>query len=124
VTNKNVNWRAFYGLVHYDIKPWLGLSFRYGIFNDPDGARTGVKQTLQSFTLAPIVRLSRLIPDLKPVGATYARTRHPLDWVNIKLEYRLNLSNRNVFSDAAQGVPILEGHQTSQQVTLQFVVNF
>jgi len=124
VTNKNVNWLAFYGLVHYDIKPWLGLSFRYGIFNDQDGARTGVRQTLQSFTLVPILRLSRLIPGLRPVGVTYARTQHPLDWVDMKLEYRFNLSNRNVFTDAAQGVPISDGHKTSQQVTLQFVVNF
>jgi hypothetical protein len=124
VNDKYVTWLGFYGLAHYDIKPWLGLSFRYGIFDDHDGSRTGVRQTLQSFTLAPIVRLSRLIPDLRPVGATYARTRHPLDWVDVKLEYRFNLSNKDVFSDAGQGIPISEGHKTSQQVTVQFVVNF
>jgi len=104
--------------------PWLGLGFRYGIFNDTDGARTGVSQTLQSFTLAPIVHLSRLIPDLRPVGVTYARSRHPLDWVDIRLEYRVNLSNRNVFSNSAPAVPITQADKTSQQVTLQFVVNF
>lgn len=126
VSNKTVNWLAFYGLVHYDFLPWLGASFRYGIFDDEDGARTGVKQVLQSFTLAPIFRLSRLIPDLRPVGATYARTRHPLDWVDVKLEYRFNLSNKNVFSDASPAVPFTAADvaKTSQQVTLQFVVNF
>jgi Putative beta-barrel porin-2, OmpL-like. bbp2 len=123
-SNKSVNWLAFYGLIHYDIMPWLGLSFRYGIFDDQDGARTGVKQVLQSFTVVPTVRLSRLIPDLRPVGATYARTRHPLDWVDVKLEYRFNLSTKDVFSDAQPGVPITSADKTSQQVTLQFVVNF
>ena len=122
--DKRVSWYGLYALAHYDVTPWLGVGFRYGIFNDTDGARTGVSQTLQSFTLAPIVHLSRLIPDLRPMGVAYARSRHPLDWVDIRLEYRLNLSNRNVFSDASAAVPITQADKTSQQVTLQFVVNF
>jgi hypothetical protein len=36
----------------------------------------------------------------------------------------VNLSNRNVFSNAAAAVPITAADKTSQQVTLQFVVNF
>jgi len=122
--DKRVSWYGLYALAHYDVTPWFGVGFRYGIFNDTDGARTGVSQTLQSFTLAPIVHLSRLIPDLRPVGVTYARSQHPLDWVDVRLEYRVNLSNRNVFSNAAPAVPITQGDKTSQQVTLQFVVNF
>src|SRR3989441_2316754 len=62
VLNKEVNWSGLYALAHYDIFNWLGLSFRYGFFDDKDGARTGVAQTLQSFTIVPIVHLSRLIP--------------------------------------------------------------
>jgi Putative beta-barrel porin-2, OmpL-like. bbp2 len=122
--DRRVSWYGLYALAHYDVFRWLGMGFRYGIFNDTDGARTGVSQTLQSFTFTPIVHLSRLIPDLRPVGVTYARSRHPLDWVDIRLEYRLNLSNRNVFSNSPDAVPILRGDKTSQQVTLQFVVNF
>lgn len=122
--DKRVSWYGLYALAHYDVTPWLGTSFRYGIFNDNDGARTGISQTLQSFTLTPIFHLSRLIPDLRPMGVTYTRSRHPLDWVDVRLEYRLNLSNRNVFSDASTGVPITQADKTSQQVTLQFVVNF
>ncbi|OLC17385.1 MAG: hypothetical protein AUH29_01935 [Candidatus Rokubacteria bacterium 13_1_40CM_69_27] len=124
VSNKNVNWLGLYALAHYDLTRWLGLSFRYGFFDDQDGARTGVKQALHSFTIAPIVHLSRLIPDLRPLGVTYARTRHPLDWVDVRLEYRLNHSNKPVFSDARPGVPILDADRDSHQVTLQFVVNF
>ena len=59
-----------------------------------------------------------------PVGVAYARSQHPLDWVDIRLEYRVNLSNRNVFSNSAAAVPITQADKTSQQVTLQFVVNF
>src|SRR5438093_2565588 len=124
VNNQDVNWLGLYALAHYDLTPWLGLSFRYGFFDDPDAARTGVAQTLHSFTIAPIVHLSRLIPDLRPLGVTYARTQHPLDWVDVRLEYRLNHSNKPVFSDAKPGVPIGEADHDSHQVTLQFVLNF
>jgi hypothetical protein len=123
-SNKSVNWLGLYALAHYDLTRWLGLSFRYGFFDDQDGARTGVEQVLHSFTIAPIVHLSRLIPDLRPLGVTYARTRHPLDWVDLRLEYRLNHSNKPVFSDAKPGVPIVDSDRDSHQVTLQFVVNF
>ena len=123
-TEQNVNWLGLYALAHYDLTRWLGLSFRYGFFDDPDAARTGVAQKLHSFTITPIVHLSRLIPELRPLGGTYARTRHPVDWMDVKLEYRLNHSNRPVFSAAEPGVPVLEADRDSHQVTLQFVVNF
>src|SRR5262245_15040147 len=118
------NWWGFYLLAHYDIKDWLGLSLRYGYFDDMDGSRTGVEQKLQSFTIAPIIHLSRLIPHLRPPGVTYARTRHTLNWVDLKFEYRLNVSDRDVFSDSAAGVAILNGSTTSHQVQFQLVVNF
>ncbi len=89
-----------------------------------NGGRTGVKQVLQSWTFVPILHLSQLIPDLRPMGATYVRTRHPIDWVDLKFEYRLNHSNKTVFSDAKQGVDILSADKTSHQVQLQVVVNF
>ena len=124
VVNRDVNWLALYALAHYDFLSWLGASFRYGYFNDYTGARTGVAQVLQSFTLTPIVHLSRLIPDLRPLGVTYARTRHPLDWVDVRLEYRYNLSNQPVFSDSKPDVPIFSANKNSQEVTLQLVVNY
>lgn len=102
VSDKTVNWWGFYALAHYDALNWLGLTVRYGYFRDEDAARTGVEQTLQSWTIAPVVHLSRLIPGLRPLGVTYPRTRHPLDWVDLKLEYRLNHSSEPVFSDAGR----------------------
>ncbi len=124
VGNMDVNWWGFYLLAHYDLYDWLGLSFRYGYFDDMDAARTGVKQKLQSWTFVPIIHLSRLIPDLRPLSATYARTRHPIDWVNLKVEYRFNRSNRPVFSDVQPGAPITAADKTSHQVQVQLDVSF
>jgi hypothetical protein len=121
---KDASWWGFYLLSHYDLYEWLGLSLRYGLFKDQDGARTGVAQRLQSWTFAPIVHLSRLIPELRPMGATYARTRHPIDWVDFKLEYRLNRSNKPVFSINPPDTAILDAHKTSHQFQAQVVVNF
>jgi hypothetical protein len=124
VSNEDVRWWGLYALAHYDLYEWLGLTFRYGVFRDEDAARTGVEQTLQSFTIAPVLHLSRLIPALRPLGVTYPRTSHPLHWVDLKFEYRANHSNRPVFSDASANVPILEADHWSHQLQLQFVVNY
>jgi hypothetical protein len=124
VSNDDIDWFGFYLLAHWDVLRWLGLSFRYGYFDDQDGARTGVAQNLQSYTVAPIIHLSRLIPDLRPAGATYARTRHLIDWVDLKLEYRLNHSSEPVFSDAPDGVAILDADRTGHQIQLQLVINY
>jgi hypothetical protein len=124
VDKRDAHWLGLYALGHYDFTSWFGLTFRYGFFDDQNGARTGVAQILQSWTVAPILHLSRLIPDLRPLGVAYARTQHPLDWVDVRLEYRLNRSNRPVFSDAKPGVPITDADRPGHEVTLQFVVNF
>ena len=124
VSGADVRWLGLYALAHYDVVPWLGFSFRYGLFRDVDGARTGVSQTLQSFTLASIFHLSELVPDLRPPGVTYARTRHHLDWVDLRLEYRLGHSNRPVFADAEAGIPITEASKTGHVVTAQLVINY
>ncbi|PYN05346.1 MAG: hypothetical protein DME07_00210 [Candidatus Rokuibacteriota bacterium] len=118
------NWLGFYVLGYYEMAKWLGLTARYGYFNDMDGSRTGVEQELHSLTLAPVLHLSRLIPDLKPTGVFFTRSQVPIDWVNVKLEYRLNYSTRNVFSDSKPNAAILEGSDTSHQVQLQVNVNF
>jgi len=124
VDGAEVHWYGLYGLVHYELLRWLGVSFRYSLFNDLDGARTGVSQVLQSFTIVPIVHLSRLIPELRPLGVTYARTRHPIDWVDLRLEYRLGRSDQPVFSDVAPGIPITDAAKTAHVVTAQLVVNY
>lgn len=122
--DQDVKWRGFYLLGHYDLRDWLGLSVRYGYLDDEDGARTGVAQKLRSITIAPILHLSRRIPELRPTGAVYARTQHPIDWVDLKIEYRYNRSDRPVFSDAPPASAILSADKSSHQLQLQVVVNF
>jgi hypothetical protein len=118
------NWLGFYVLGYYELAKWLGLTARYGYFNDLDASRTGVEQELHSLTIAPVFHLSRMIPDLKPTGVFFTRSQVPIDWVNVKLEYRLNYSTRNVFSDSKPNSAILEGSDMSHQVQLQVNVNF
>jgi len=71
-----------------------------------------------------VLHLSRLIPDLKPTGVFFTRSQVPIDWVNVKLEYRLNYSTRNVFSDTKPNAALLDSTDTSHQVQLQVNVNF
>jgi hypothetical protein len=122
--NADVNWLALYAVAHYDVVPWLGLSFRYGFFDDYDGARTGVAQRLHSFTFTPMIHLSRLIPDLRPLGVAYSRTRTPIDWVDLRLEYRVSFSDQPVFSDAPPGVPITQAGNSAHVFAAQVVVNY
>jgi hypothetical protein len=124
IDGADVHWLGLYVLGHYEVASWLGVSLRYGLFEDEDGARTGIAQTLQSFTVTPIIHLSRLARDLRPRGVTYARTRLPIDWVDLRLEYRLGRSNRPVFSDAAPATPIVQAAGTGHVVTAQLVVNY
>lgn len=120
----DVNWWGFYLLAHQDWNDWFGLSARYGFFHDDDGSRTGVPQDLQSITLCPIFHLSRLISGLQPTGSTYARTRHAIDWTDLRLEYRFNHSNQTVFSDAEPATDILEADDSGHQFQAQMIVNF
>ncbi len=126
VSDRDVTWWGLYALAHHDVLGWLGLTFRYGYFRDEDGARTGVEQTLQSWTVVPVLHLSRLVAGLRPPGVTYPRTRHPLDWVDLKLEYRLAHSDRPVFSSARPAVDIVDADHWSHQLQLQLqlVVNY
>jgi len=133
VNDATVTWSALYLVTHDDLLDWLGVSARYAWFDDNDGARTGVAQVLQSFTLAPIVHLSRLVPGLRPMGVAYARTRHPIDWVDLRFEYRLTASctsfsckgsNPTVFADVGPGIPVPVATNTAQQFTFQVVTNF
>ena len=118
------NWLGFYVLGYYEVAKWLGFATRYGYFNDIDASRTGVEQELHSLTLTPILHLSRIIPDLKPTGVFFTRSQVPIDWVNVKLEYRINYSTRGAFSDSKPNSAILDGSDVSHQVQLQVNVNF
>ena len=120
----DASWKGFYVIGHHDILEPLGVSVRYGWLDDEDGARTGVAQKLSSWTLTPVLHLSRLVEGLRSTGAAYARTRHPIDILDLKLEYRLNRSDRTVFSAAEAGEEITDAGTSAHQVQLQLAWNF
>lgn len=124
VVNQDVSWSSGYVLAHGDTTDWLGLNFRYGFINDDDAARTGVVQLLQSITLGPVFHLSAIDPNLGNTGAAYGRTRHPIHWLDLKVEYRFNFSDQPVFSAALPAVDITDAVKTGHQVQAQFVLNF
>ena len=123
-TDADVRWLSFYGVAHYELAPWFGASLRYCLFDDYDGARTGVAQVLHSITVTPVIHLSRLIPDLRPLGVAYTRTRTPIDWVDLRFEYRVAFSNQPVFSNDPPEVPITDAGKSAHVVTAQVVVNY
>lgn len=120
----DASWKGFYLIGHHDVLDALGVSLRYGWLDDEDGARTGVAQKLSSWTVTPVVHLSRLVPGLRSTGAAYARTRHPIDVLDLKLEYRLNKSDRTVFSAADPGEDVTDAGTSAHQVQLQLAWNF
>lgn len=124
LVNGATRWWSFYMLPHYDFNEWSGITVRYGAFKDRDGARTGVEQTLQSLTVVPVFHLSGAAPNAGSTGAAYARTRHPIHWLDLKMEYRFLHSDRNVFADAPAAVDIPEAASSGHQLQLQFVLNF
>lgn len=119
---KDVTWKGFALLAHYEVSDWVGLTGRWDWLDDTDGGRTGVPQTLQSVSIAPVLHLSRLIPGLRPTGAAFERTRHPVDWVDLKFEYRYNWSSEEVFAKELGAGP--EVSDSSHEFEIQVVVNF
>lgn len=120
----DTGWRGFYVLGHHDLLDALGISLRYGWLDDEDGGRTGLAQKLSSWTVTPVVHLSRVVSGLRSTGAAFARTRHPIDALDLKLEYRLNRSDRTVFSAAEPAADISDAGKTAHQVQLQLAWNF
>ncbi|MFQ5839359.1 MAG: outer membrane beta-barrel protein [Candidatus Methylomirabilales bacterium] len=118
VERTDVEWVGVSLVGHYDFSKLWGLTLRYDIFDDRDGGRTGFAQTLQSLTVAPTIHLSSLIPGLETVG-TAPRTKHLISNVDLRLEYRLDLSNEDVFIDDR-----IRFDDTNHRVTIQLVANF
>ncbi|MFQ5848626.1 MAG: outer membrane beta-barrel protein [Candidatus Methylomirabilales bacterium] len=118
IAQKDAEWLGVALTAHYDVSDLWGLTFRYGLLDDRDGGRTGFDQTLQSFTLAPTIHLSSLIPGLETVG-TVPRTRHLIANVDLRLEYRLDHSDRDVFMRAQDRFD-----DTNHRFAVQVIGNF
>jgi len=93
-------WNGGQITVYSDITHRTGLAVRYDAFRDTDGLRTGKIQTLESFSLAPIFRLSA-----GQFGAftTREHTDVRIPAFELRLELRGNHSSVDEFPDGNGG---------------------
>lgn len=77
-----LNWNGFLLMSHCDITDYLGLTLRYGFFNDQNGIRlsNGLPEKRQAYTIAPTFSLGNGLSAL--------------------LEFRLDVSDKNIFNQA------------------------
>jgi len=121
--NIKAKWVGGMVMAHQEMNRWFALTGRYGYLDDQNAWRTGVEQKLQSITLVGTVHLSALAGKA-PLLVTYPRTQVRIHDVDLKMEYRYNKSNVTVFSDAPSPLAPTDAKTSSQQVQLQFAVNF
>jgi len=76
---KKAIWSGFSGAAKYDFTEKFSLGFRAEQFNDPQGYRTGVPQTLREFTITPGFKIN--------------------DNLSVKPEYRYDCSDKKSFND-------------------------
>ncbi|MFQ5456211.1 MAG: outer membrane beta-barrel protein [Nitrospirota bacterium] len=78
----DANWLGYLVMMHYDLKDWVGFTFRYDYFNDKDGQRTGLGKEVveQAVTFAPTFTIA--------------------DGMGALIEYRKDFADTNAFIDA------------------------
>jgi hypothetical protein len=124
-SDKEASWWGYSVIGHYDFSAALGVSVRHALLADDDRARTGVSQHVRSLTIAPVVHLSALVEGLRPLTATAPRTAHPYHWVDLKLEYRMGDSSREIYGDAPSNVSLHDrGSKRNHQIQAQLAVSF
>lgn len=98
---------------YYQATNRLGLALRYDVFRDADGARTGLTQTLQSFSIGPSWKLKR-----SQYGAYSVRehTTFGIPQFEIRLEFRVNHSNQPFFEDLDESLDRWETRTEIQTV--------
>lgn len=99
----DATWNGFLVMAHYDFTDWMGLTLRYDMFNDPDDFRIGDGvpdgQTRTAITVAPTFVIA--------------------DGAGALIEYRMDMSDEEVFVDA-DGEPT----DTSSYVVVEFTYSF
>ena len=95
-------------------KRHLGITFRGEVFDDHDGARTGQIQTLQSYTVAPVIFLGL---GREGIFANVEHTTFRIPRFQLRAEGRLNRSNVPFF-DTQAGLRTWNVEYTIQLVTV------
>src|SRR5262249_47722065 len=87
-------WYGGLAFIHYRFPKRFAVSLRYESFRDLEGTRTGVPQTLSSFTVSPQYIFSR---GFYGIFRYLERTTMSLPEVAVRVDVRFDHSNEPVF---------------------------
>lgn len=122
-TNIKPKWFGASVLGHWELGRASALTLRYDYLDDQDGWRTGVDQKLNAATIVYTLHLSALAGK-GPLAVTYPRTQVRIHDVDLKMEYRYNWSNVQVFSDAAPPFADTDPKKSGHLIQIQAAINF
>ncbi|HEY7637245.1 MAG TPA: outer membrane beta-barrel protein [Gemmatimonadales bacterium] len=109
------SWGGATLLVHRQLTRRFGIAARAEVLDDKDGARTGLPQTLTSWTIAPIYSIG---VGREGIFATIQHTTYRIPRFQLRGEIRVNHSDQPFF-ETSDGVS-----QWGVQYTLQLVTTF
>ena len=111
----DARWSGAMLLVHHQVARRFGIAARAEVLDDPDGARTGLPQTLTSWTIAPIYSIG---VGREGIFATIQHTTYRIPRFQLRGEIRVNHSNQPFFETSE------EPSQWGVQYTVQLVTTF
>lgn len=111
----DARWAGAMLLVHRQMSRHFGLAARAEVMDDKDGARTGVPQTLTSYTIAPIYSIG---VGREGIFADIQHTTYRIPRFQLRGEVRLNHSNVPFFETSD------EPDQWGVAYTVQLVTTF
>jgi hypothetical protein len=112
----DASWSGAMVLVHRQLARHFGLAARAEVMDDKDGSRTGLPQTLTSWTLAPIYSIG---VGRQGVFANIQHTTYRIPRVQLRGEVRLNHSSQPFFETSSE-----ELSTWGVQYTMQVVATF
>lgn len=111
----DARWSGAMLLVHRQLARRFGIAARAEVLDDHDGARTGLPQTLTSWTIAPIYSIG---VGREGIFATIQHTTYRIPRFQLRGEIRVNHSNRSFFETSD------EPSHWGVQYTVQLVTTF
>ncbi|HET6798265.1 MAG TPA: outer membrane beta-barrel protein [Gemmatimonadales bacterium] len=111
----DASWSGAMLLVHRQLDRHFGIAARAEVLDDQDGARTGLPQTLTSWTIAPIYSIG---VGREGIFATIQHTTYRIPRFQLRGEIRVNHSNQPFFETSD------EPSQWGVQYALQLVTTF
>ena len=111
----DARWSGAMLLVHRQVTRNWGIAARAEVMDDKDGARTGLAQTLTSYTIAPIYSIG---VGREGIFANVQHTTHRIPRFQLRGEIRVNHSNQEFFETS--DLPSHWGVQYAVQLVTTF----